>query len=88
MNPTRRNTDTDAFGYPLRAAEQLHVMQGGKLEVGENSRATSLPSQKGNDLNEVGEFGFSRREWLDAQFELYCFNLRAGMTASEAREEV
>ena len=81
---SRSRNDIDAFGYPLRAAEALHVMQGGRLEVGENSRATSLPS-RGNDLSAAGNLGFSMQDWLDAHFELYCFNLRAGMTTDEAR---
>lgn len=74
--------DTDEHGFPLRSLERLHLQQGGRLSEG-NARSADLPS-RGIDLNEVGDLGFSRQDWLDAQFELYCRNLCAGMTVRAA----
>lgn len=76
----------DDFGYPLTALEQLRLMQGGQLSEREDALPTDLPAQsRGIDIYVPGDLGFTVREWLDAQFDNYCFNLRAGMTSEEAR---
>lgn len=69
--------DTDEFGFPLRSLERLHLQQGGRLSEG-NARSIDLPSRD-IDLNEVGDLGFSRQDWLDAQFANYCFNIKNGV---------
>lgn len=70
---------TDEFGFPLRAVERLVLMQGGRLSESENARATSLPTRRGIDIDVPGDLGFTAREYLDAQFELYCFNIKNGL---------
>lgn len=79
---------TDEHGYPLRATERLHLLQGGRLTEGDHALPRDLPSRRGNDMTEIGDMGFSRQDWLDAQFELYCHNLRSGMTTDAARGAV
>jgi hypothetical protein len=76
---------TDEHGFPLRTAERLHILQGGRLTEGDHALPRDLPSRRGNDMHAVNEQGFSRQDWLDAHFELYCHNLRAGMTTDAAR---
>ena len=66
----------DEFGFPLRSLERLHLQQGGQLSESENARSTDLPSRRGIDIDVPGDFGFTAREYLDAQFELYCHNIK------------
>ena len=73
----------DEFDFPLTTGQRLFLMQGGRLSESDKGYVPNLPS-RGNDLNEVGDLGFTRQDWLDAHFELYCFNLRAGMRPWEA----
>ena len=75
--------DTDEFSFPLRSLERLHLQQGGRLSEG-SARPADLPSRHGIDIDVPGDLGFTAREYLDAQFELYCRNLRAGMTVRAA----
>ena len=67
---------TDEYSFPLRTAERLHVMQGGRMTEGDHALGADLPSRRGIDIDVPGDFGFTVREYLDAQFELYCHNIK------------
>lgn len=68
---------TDEFAFPLRAAERLNLLQGGRLSQGEYARAASSMRQPLENPDEPG-MGFSLAEYSQAVGENVIFNMFKG----------